>query len=103
MSVADEIQELLARYNTDGIAGRLAGLGFTGRAADTCECPIARLIRAEVPAARDRCRWGDEAGEFAVGVGWVHTPEGRIPLPPRVRQFVIEFDLGRHEVLHDRG
>jgi hypothetical protein len=101
--VVEEIRELLAEYNTDGIAGRLAGLGLTGRVADPCECPIARLVRAEVPAARDRRLWGDEPGQFGIGLGRVYTPDGWVVLPPRVHWFVIEFDLGRHEVLHDRG
>lgn len=103
MTVADEIREVLAGLNGDGIAERLQAMGVTGRLGDTCECPIARFIRAVVPGARDRWRWGDDLGQFAVGIRRVYTPVGTVPLPPRVQRFVMDFDRERYGFLQDRG
>ncbi len=101
--VADEVRELLARFNTADLADRLVRLGIRGRTGDTCECPIARLIRSQVPAAADPGLWGDEPGQFAVGIARVQTPEGSVPMPPRVVSFVAAFDMGMLGELRDVG
>lgn len=80
----------------DAVYGELMGRGITGaRSAGSC-CPVANLLRTEVEEA-DCDDWDDEPGHWWVGLGTVRTPEGDVPTPGQVTEFISVFDDGRDD------
>jgi hypothetical protein len=82
----------------DDVADNLRARGLGGIREEGCHCPIANLLRAEFPEARESngAKWmpgGDSnAGDWFVCQTYMETPEGRLYPPEPVRQFIDIFD-----------
>lgn len=97
----ERIEELLRSLgdNPDAVYGELMGRGITGTQDDGTCCPIAQLIRAEVPEANDDESWLHPS-DLGQAPGWfverrqVWTPDGAVLAPAPVSEFIAVFDDG---------
>jgi hypothetical protein len=91
----DRVRVLLRSLGTtaDEIADSLRQRGITGLREDGCRCPIANVIRAEIPESRD-ARWDDADGAWFACGSYVSTPDGRVFTPAGIDDFIHAFDNG---------
>lgn len=96
--IAERISALLESLGStpDDVANQLRDRSITGTPEDPCSCPIANLIKAEIPEAADRSLWdgSDEPGSFFVCRNYVRAPDGEITPPYAVGLFIYGFDNG---------
>ena len=78
----------------DEVAGGLRQRGIKGAKDDGCCCPIANLIKAEFPEARDG-KWSDDDGAWFVCESYVRTPDGVLRTrATAIGEFIEAFDEG---------
>jgi hypothetical protein len=102
----ERVKELLDSLGetADEVADFLRSRGITGTPEDPCFCPIANLIKVEIPEAADSFLWDtdDEVAGFFVCRNYVKAPDGEITPPHPVAQFIFEFDNnGAYDYLSD--
>lgn len=90
----ERIEKLLRSLGQtpDDVADRLRARRITGVREDGCDCPIARLIKAEIPESRGD--WKVPGNEWLVTSGQVGFPGGHVDTPLAVDEFITVFDLG---------
>lgn len=95
----ERIEKMLAGLGDSGfqVAEALEARGVTGFREDCTSCPVANLIKSEVPALVDAAQ-----EDFGVTDEYVRLPSGeRVDLPPAIAEFVHDFDNGRYLELVD--
>lgn len=96
-SISERVRTLLESLGDtpDEVAESLRRDGITGRPEDSCDCPIANLIRRTFPVS-DIDGWTDmpdqDPGGWCVFRDEIHTADGRFPTPHPVREFIALFD-----------
>jgi hypothetical protein len=92
------VRVLLGSLGTtaDDVADSLRRRGIKGVRDDGCACPIANLIRAEIPEAREDngARWSDDEGAWFVCGSYVRTPDNQEWGLGPIEEFVDAFDEG---------
>jgi hypothetical protein len=90
------VEELLTSLgdSPEAVADSLRAKGIKGNRDDGCECPIANIITAEFPEARDGADWSDNTGAWFVTHGYIRTPAGEIDPGSAVAEFIQVFDDG---------
>ena len=97
-AIADQVRVLLESLGDtpDQVADTLRARGITGFPEDPTYCPIANLIKAEVPAAANQDLWTYDLGDegYFVCMSYVQifgeSDELRPPMP--VKKFIAAFD-----------
>lgn len=95
----ERIERMLAGLGDSGfrVAEALEARGVTGFREDCNSCPVANLLKSEVPALVDAAQ-----EDFGVNDEYVRLPDGgRVDLPDAVAEFVHDFDNGRYLELVD--
>ena len=95
----ERVSTLIGSLGTSGwkVAETLQARGVTGWREDCTSCPVANLIKAEVPETVDLTQ-----EDFGVTDEYVRLPGGeRVDLPEPVAEFVRDFDGGRYLDLVD--
>lgn len=95
----ERIEQMLAGLGDSGfrVAEALEARGVTGFREDCTSCPVANLIKSEVPLLVEASQ-----DDFGVTDEYVRLPGGgRVDLPEAVAEFVSDFDAGRYIELID--
>lgn len=109
-TIAEQIRVLLYSLGAtpDEVADSLRARGIRGVVEDPCWCPIAVLIRREIPGADDTDQWATDPddGGFFVCKDYIRVPDDADAVPPlAVYQFIELFDIndpgGRYEDLRE--
>ena len=92
----ERIEEMLSGLGStpDAVADALRSKGIRGNRDDGCTCPIAQVICAEFPEARDGDWADDEGAHWFVTHGYIRTPAGDLDPPTAVAAFIEVFDDG---------
>lgn len=96
MTIADKVRELLEGLGStaDDVADMLRAKGITGTPEDPCNCPIANLIKAEIPGAADEELWDtdEEVADYFVCSMFVRADFNSFNPPLAVSEFIRRFD-----------
>lgn len=99
----ERIEKMLAGLGdtADAVADSLRAKGIKGNSTDGECCPIANLVSAEFPEAAKGV-WGAE-DDWWVETHYVRTPDGLVPTPEPVCEFITTFDDGVVAFFEDAG
>lgn len=91
----ERIEKLLRSLGqtADDVADSLRARRITGYREDGCNCPIANLIKAEIPEAREG-DWTEVDNPWLVTNDRVTTPAGPVDTTLAVAEFIGAFDHG---------